>query len=620
MINKLPLSLINKIAAGEVVERPASVIKELLENSIDAGASRISVEIRDGGISFIRIIDDGCGIQSDEIKTAFLRHATSKISSFEDLEAVLTLGFRGEALSSIAGVSQVEIRSKTRDSDMGIKLEIHGGEIINEVEIGCGDGTDFTVRNLFYNVPARRKFLKKAATESGYCLDVVTRAALSHPEISFKYINNNSEMLSTNGSGDLKSAILAVLGKDSVKNMQEVEYEKSGLKFSGFLGTPALSRGNRSYENFFINGRYIKSTILSQALEEAFKNRLTSGKYPVCVINMKSDPRFLDVNVHPAKLEVRFSDENLVYNALFEACKLCLDKKPLVTPSIKPQINQKTSAGAETGSFYKVSVISGEEKAEKGNITEKTETQADSPIFKDEKASYAAVLDDNLPQNAVFNFSLEKKEDGKPDFKIIEIEEEPFFKNYKIVGQVFGTYWFIESGGTLYIIDQHAAHERILFEDFYKKFKSGGIVSQPLALPLVVNLNEGEKAVLNENIEMINSFGFDIDVFGENSYAIREVPYIFQNPANPSFFIDIIDKLYAIKPEQHNVYDLKAEEIATIACKAAVKGNNRLSFIEAREMIDKLLKLENPFTCPHGRPTIIEMTKSELEKKFLRMM
>lgn len=638
-IRLLDNNLINKIAAGEVVESPASVVKELMENSIDAGADSITVEVKEGGISLIKITDNGKGIPKEELKTAFLRHATSKLRTLEDLDDIMTLGFRGEALSSIASVAQVEMITKTKDSTIGNRIVINGGVIEKEEEAAANDGTVFIMKNLFYNTPARRKFLKKPATEGGYVADAVNRIALGHPEIAVKYINNGNTVMQTNGSGDIKSAVLYIFGRQMASQMLETSYSKEGFTVEGLVAKPELSRGNRNYENFFINGRYIKSSIVQNAVEEAYKGKLMVGKFPVFALNLKVPANTVDVNVHPTKLEVRFSDENLIYDIIYNAVIKTLKKTELIPEvtwdkpaKIKSDNVQSTIEDIKTESINKAEInfkYDAEPIFSESKVAEKI-PETKNPILNAMDKLYSE--ESKKEENSAYVFEekpVEKKPDVKPNItkaetfpsKVVEnkVEEtrKPFFNNYRIVGQLFATYWIVEQNNCMYLIDQHAAHERALYEDFIEKFKNSHISSQQLLQPIAVNLSESEKVIVEENIELLESFGFEIEEFGARTYAIRAVPYVFNSPSNVSFFMDIIDTL--ADKNLKSIYDTKEDAIAMMSCKAAVKGNDVLSYSEAQELIQRLLKLENPFTCPHGRPTIIEMTRYELEKKFKRI-
>lgn len=633
-IRLLDNSLINKIAAGEVVERPSSVVKELMENSIDAGATSITVEIKEGGIGLIKITDNGKGIPKEELKTAFLRHATSKLRTLEDLEDILTLGFRGEALSSIASVAQVEMITKTKDSDIGNRIVINGGVVEKEEEAAANDGTVFIMKNLFYNTPARRKFLKKPATEGGYVSEVVNRIALGHPEIAIKYINNGNTLMQTNGNGDIKSAVLYIYGRQMASQMLNVSYSKEGFIVEGLAAKPELSRGNRNYENFFINGRYIRSGVVQNAIEDAYKGKLMVGKFPVFVLNLKVPANTVDVNVHPTKLEVRFSDENLIYDIMYNAVIKALKNTELI-PSVtwdKPKkikseniqstiedIKPEISIKPENDFRYEDKAIITSFSVSEN--TPKAMDESKNPVLSAMSKLYAEESINAEPETkANVEIKSEAMEITSPVInKEVKNEEtrKPFFNNYRIIGQIFATYWIVEQNNCMYLIDQHAAHERALYEDFIEKFKSSQISSQQLLQPIAVNLSDGEKVVVEENMELLESFGFEIEEFGARTYAIRAVPYVFDSPSNVSFFMDIIDAL--ADKNLKSLYDTKEDAIAMMSCKAAVKGNDRLSYSEAQELIQRLLKLENPFTCPHGRPTIIEMTRYELEKKFKRI-
>ncbi|WP_312060594.1 DNA mismatch repair endonuclease MutL [Anaerotignum sp.] len=636
-IRILDTKTINKIAAGEVVEGPKSVVKELVENAIDAGATAVTVEVKEGGISYIRIMDNGCGIPKEQVKTAFLRHATSKMSEIEDLEHIFTLGFRGEALASIAGVAQVEMLTKTRDEETGTFIEISGGEIRNIQDTSCTEGTTITVKNLFYNVPARRKFLKKPATESGFVSDLMNKLALGHPEVSFRFINNDTTMLHTAGNGELKASVFYVYGKEAANSMVPLEYKKGEYDLTGLIGKPELSRGNRNYENLFINGRFIKNKVVATAVEDAYKTRLLIGKFPIFVLNLQINPSQVDVNVHPAKLEVRFKNDDQIYEFFYDAVSKTLDQQVLIpqvgwdkTPAVKTtekniEIEQQkiedipvyksipssfTQERASSGGMGKsVDQLLNRQQGTQNQVRQRAESFLIDPVVAVEK-------DEIVPQNPQVNEASNSQIDLNGG-REVEPKVEPFFKQYKLIGQIFQTYWMIEQGECLYLIDQHAAHERILFEEFMTRFKEENMVSQKLLLPQMLNLSPSEIEILKENQSLLEGFGFEFETFGQNQYALKAVPYLLKEPSGAGFFTEILDSLSEQKIR--SVYDMKLLAVATMACKAAVKGHDRLSFQEAEAMIGRLLKLENPFTCPHGRPTIIEMTKYELEKKFKRI-
>ncbi|MCQ4937150.1 DNA mismatch repair endonuclease MutL [Anaerotignum propionicum] len=636
-IRILDTKTINKIAAGEVVEGPKSVVKELVENAIDAGATAVTVEVKEGGISYIRIMDNGCGIPKEQVKTAFLRHATSKMSEIEDLEHIFTLGFRGEALASIAGVAQVEMLTKTRDEETGTFIEISGGEIKNIQDTSCTEGTTITVKNLFYNVPARRKFLKKPATESGFVSDLMNKLALGHPEVSFRFINNDTTMLHTAGNGELKASVFYVYGKEAANSMVPLEYKKGEYDLTGLIGKPELSRGNRNYENLFINGRFIKNKMVATAVEDAYKTRLLIGKFPIFVLNLQINPSQVDVNVHPAKLEVRFKNDDQIYEFFYDAVSKTLDQQVLIpqvgwdkTPAVKTtekniEIEQQkiedipvyksipssfTQERASSGGMGKsVDQLLNRQQGTQNQVLQRAESFLIDPVVAVEK-------DEIVPQNPQVN-EVSNSQIDRNEGRVVEPKVEPFFKQYKLIGQIFQTYWMIEQGECLYLIDQHAAHERILFEEFMTRFKEEDMASQKLLLPQMLNLSSSEIEILKENQSLLEGFGFEFETFGQNQYALKAVPYLLKEPSGAGFFTEILDSLSEQKIR--SVYDMKLLAVATMACKAAVKGHDRLSFQEAEAMIGRLLKLENPFTCPHGRPTIIEMTKYELEKKFKRI-
>ena len=655
-IEVLDNKTINKIAAGEVVESPKSVVKELVENAIDAGATMVSVEIKEGGTSLIKITDNGKGIAKEDLKVAFLRHATSKLSQVEDLEHIFTLGFRGEALASIAAVAQVEMITKTEIAQIGTSIEIHGGEIKKIEDVATTQGTSVAVKNLFYNVIARRKFLKKPATESGYVSDLMNKLALGHPEVSFRYINNGTSMLSTPGNKDLKVAIFYVYGKEVANGMLPIYIKKNGYEISGMIGKPELSRGNRNYENLFINGRFIRNSIVASAVENGYKTRLMVGKFPIFILNLGIDPSQIDVNVHPAKLEVRFKNDDEIYEIFNEAILETLEKEVLI-PQVSWDKKQKIHKEMPPVEQQKIEELSVEQpRIEKAEIKELEVEQKRSFVpqrlgsqsFGENKTINQLLKGNKKPINQVHqerqpfykdekevsqkNSLLEKQEKAlvaeynkkNPIFPVekqieimVEKQKESFFSNYKIIGQIFKTYWVIEQENSLYMIDQHAAHERILFEQLMNGLKKEKISSQRLLVPLMIQLTPMETVTLQENKELLEGFGFEIESFTTDTFALKAVPYILKEPSKVEFFMEILDKLEQEKIE--SLYDEKQNCIATMACKAAVKGHDFMTEIEAQGMIEQLLKLENPFSCPHGRPIIIEMTKYELEKKFKRI-
>lgn len=607
-INILDNKTINKIAAGEVVERPLSVIKELVENSIDAKANAITVEIKDGGTSLIRVTDNGMGIPKDEVKIAFIRHATSKIKTEEDLSSILSLGFRGEALASIASVSMVEVITKESDALTGYRMEINGGELIEEGEIGCPEGTTMIVKNLFYNTPARKKFLKSNSSEANGINDIITKLAIGHPEISFKYINNNKVVFLTSGNGKLKDVIYNIYGKDVVKKIMNIAYVDMGLEIYGYIAKPEINRSTRVYENVFVNGRYIKSKEIESAIEEAYKEYLMVKRFPFAIIKININPAFVDVNVHPAKIEVRFKNVQ--------------DVKDIVRHSIKnvlKDINMVLDIDSEKEEkiVYKREEIKEPFEIENLKVRE-DELKENGFISQDFVQPKIIEVNNDIKEREVkINYDSEGIATELVE-KDIVVNKENLFLDYKIVGQIFETYWVIESMGKVYAIDQHAAHEKILYENMLKQFLEGKIKSQVLINPIIVDLSQIEFNLVKSNISIFEKSGFKIEVFGTNSFAIREVPIIFNNPTNDRIFLDIVDEILQMK--QSSIYELKNDDIATMACKAAVKANNKLSIVEARKLIEDLMLLENPFHCPHGRPVIISISKYEIEKKFKRIV
>ncbi len=640
-MNKIKLlddSTINKIAAGEVVERPGSVVKELVENAIDAGAQKITVEIKDGGTTFIRISDDGCGIPEGDVKTAFLRHATSKIKTAEDLEKVISLGFRGEALASIAAVSKIEMITKTREAEVGTRIRINGG-ILEEIRPeGAANGTTITIEDIFYNVPARKKFLKKPSTEAGYISDTVMKFVLGHPEVSFKYINNGTVIIHTAGNNDLKTAIYHVYGKEAAYKMLEISSSTEEMKLRGLIGRPELARANRSYENLFINGRFIKNSVVSAAAEEAYKTRLMIGKFPLYVLYMDIEPSMVDVNVHPAKLEVRFRDEDAVYKFIYNSIVNNFSDKVLIrggdweskpSASVKeyvnksetavkpiqqelgmslnePAVKKPTSLREEASNIgFDKSVSDNDRKiAEmllKGTISENNIKTVVNDTKSDYEVSVPKLMNEYIDTNEKIkdetkseNYLKEQNYDAE---KICNdgsetdtfSDNKPFFDNYKIIGQIFETYWIIEQNGSMFVIDQHAAHERILFEEFSDKFKNGNNISQDLISDERIVLSDTEKEIVRENMSVLCDFGFKIKE-DNGEFYLRAYRIYLINRQRHEFLTDIID---TIKTENiTNIYDTKLLNMATMACKAAVKAGDKITVEEAEEMINKMLTLE----------------------------
>ncbi len=611
---------INKIAAGEVVERPSSVVKELVENSIDAGASAVTVEIKDGGTTLIKITDNGGGISQNDVETAFLRHATSKIKSIDDLENVMSLGFRGEALASIAAVSQIEMITKTNDSEMGTLIEISGGNVLSKMPLAANTGTSISVKNLFFNVPARRKFLKKPATESSYISDIINKIALGHTEVSIKYMNNSNVMLHTSGNNDLKAAFFQIYGKDILSQMLDIDISESGMRLHGIMGKPHLSRSSRTYENLFINGRFIKNETVSRAIEDAYKTRLMIGKFPVFALNFSIPPDSLDINVHPAKLEVRFKDNYAVYDFIYTAV-LELFKDKVLIPKENWDSGKKQNEA--TKSYNSNTTKTQNKENEIKSEPEKSSTKyraSNSPKSIDELME---IYKQSESQNT-FKGTHKMEEKESPYIKTTEVKQEmlpshdkTFFNNFKIIGQIFSTYWIVEQNNSIFLIDQHAAHERVLYEKFMREFNQSSVSKQILLEPYELKVTDIEIETINDNIEILEKLGFDIEKTADEKYFIKTMPFIFKQPETLEFFNNIIDILQ--QKEINSVVDNKILSVATMACKAAVKANDNLNIKEAEALVEELLKLDNPFSCPHGRPTIIELTEYELEKKFKRI-
>ena len=630
----LSQNTIDKIAAGEVVERPASVVKELVENAIDAGATAITVEIKEGGISFIRVTDNGGGIPKEQVPLAFLRHATSKITQAEDLLQITSLGFRGEALSSISAVSQMEVITKAPEDFMGVRYVIEGGQEKVLEDVGAPNGTTMLVRNLFFNTPARKKFLKTAMTEAGYVSSYMEQLALSHHNISFKYMVNGQLRLHTSGNANLKDVIYGIYGRDITRELISVQYEKTGISITGFIGKPSIARGNRNFENYYINGRYVKSKLLMKAIEEAYKPYMMQHKYPFVCLQYDIHGEDVDVNVHPTKMEVRFQNQSAVYNATYDLITEALAGKeiiPEVSLTSKPTVAPKQMQPKEK----KILVP---EPFEKNRIAEEKAVYAPVGLRPasaepktENKTTPISISEPVKPKES--DMQAKPKEQKREPFpqeksEVVKTEQMELFDNrllskearvhHRIIGQLFDTYWLVEYDNKFYIIDQHAAHEKVLYERFLKEFAQKEIISQMVSPPSLVSLNLQESNLLKANLEIFREFGFEISEFGGKEYSIHAVPANIYGVSVQELFIQILDSL-----EQEHVSktpDILAERIATAACKAAVKGNNRLSVKEADALIDELLSLENPYNCPHGRPTIISMTKYELEKKFKRIV
>ena len=702
-IQLLDQNTINKIAAGEVIERPSSVVKELVENAIDAGATAVTVEAKEGGISFIRVTDNGSGINKNEIDIAFKRHATSKIKSIEDLITVSSLGFRGEALASISAVSQVELITKTKDSITGTRYISEGGQKMSIEDIGAPDGTTFIVRNLFFNTPVRRKFLKSAATEAGYINSLMQYLALSHPDISFRFINNNQNKLHTSGNMKLKDIIYNVYGRDITANLYEVNSSANNIKIEGYIGKPFVNRGNRTYENYYINGRYIKSGIINRAIEAGYKGFIMPHNYPFTVLHFTINPKIIDVNVHPTKMELRFSDNEYVYNFVYDTILSTLkgkelvakveadgqvmqhirkdmldegekDKKPENIPnvnndgqqniesavqsdtvkdienvkndsSVQTTVNKIVDAGMSEGqpagsdndkvvrnidnvignkaeicpSSSAVTLVpesTYKEQQENRNevqttLTPATKTRLPEPF--EVKRSEAMVKDDEKKYQA----EVKAKPEQMSMFKDKLLDEDNK-NNYRIIGQLFDTYWLIEFEDRFYMMDQHAAHEKVLYERMMKKIKEHHIDTQMIMPPIILTLNMNEEEVLKRNMPVFTKMGYEIEEFGGNEYKVTGIPAGFPKLDYRQMLMDLIDGL--MQDGRMTDMDILTEKVASMSCKAAIKGNNEISYEEAKELMQELMKADNPYNCPHGRPTLIVMSKYDIEKKFKRIV
>lgn len=705
MINVLDQITIDKIAAGEVIERPSSVVKELVENSIDSGATAITIEIKDGGMSFIRITDNGSGINRDEVRTAFLRHATSKLIKVEDLLELSSLGFRGEALSSIASVGQVELITKEKDSVCGIRYQIHGGKEVSYEEIGCPDGTTIIVRNLFYNTPARKKFMKSPTTEMSYIYDLICRISMSHPEISFKFTANNTNKLFTSGNGKLKDIIYHIYGRDITSNLIDVNRKFNTLEISGYIAKPAVSRGNRSFEDYYVNNRYVKNPVITKAIEDAFRTFVMIHKFPFTVLNFKIDPAQIDVNIHPAKREMKFMNESYIYNYTYDTIREALLHRELI-PEVTPgkqkpaetlnhrntgsapepfekqrreQIGIKPAAVKEPEKPYNIKPIIKPENnpyarilnrvpdqpqnipnnpvsqqaqtqqatqqsqsqpvnestpatsalsADQENITDKdnsvnvsritseitvTNTQAGEGTATQTKTTAPAEVAAPQPQVP----EKEKKYSQLDMFGTKMLSEEARPK-HRLIGQVFKTFWLIEYDKKLFIMDQHAAHEKVKFEELMNNYRNKKAIPQYLMPPAIVTLTADEITFLNDNMEFFENLGYTIESFGGREYKLSSVPANLFGIDGRELFLEFIGELS--ENNKNSTITAFIAKLSTMACKAAIKGNTEISFKEADVLIDQLLKLENPYTCPHGRPTLISMTEAELEKKFKRIV
>ncbi|SFH61012.1 DNA mismatch repair protein MutL [Pseudobutyrivibrio sp. OR37] len=634
-INLLSQETIDKIAAGEVVERPASVAKELIENSIDAGATAISVEIKGGGVEYLRITDNGSGIDKDQIQIAFLRHSTSKIQSAEDLASVRSLGFRGEALSSISAVAKVELITKTKDSLLGSSYIIEGAKEISFNDIGAPDGTTFIVRQLFFNTPARKKFLKSESTEGSYVFDVVEHLALSHPEISFKFLLNGKEKLMTSGNGSLSDTIYQIYGRTIASNVLDIDYEDEKVKITGFIGQSVIARGNRAFEHFFVNNRYIKSPHLSKACEEGYYGFLMGHQYPFFVINIDFDDDVVDVNVHPTKQEVRFEDEAIILEILTKTINNRLRKREDVleahidepknnhtpTSTYTPMTEAAPVTSFENKSSYTEEIIPPIQPVEEEKVVESPKpapVKMPEPFERDRLEKIKAQVTAQIRSDTPYEKKFAEKNRGGEKYEQISFLKEEAVKEHKIIGQVFDTYWIIEYDKKMYIIDQHAAHEKVLFEKTMARLKNNEMTSQMISPPVIISLSPQDILLFENYHEAFEKIGFSIESFGGNELAINGIPGNMLNLDPKVLFMEILAE--CDKYKSSDSFDMIVERVASMSCKAAVKGNNRLSFPEVKTLIDDLMKLENPYHCPHGRPTMISFSEYELAKKFKRIV
>ena len=627
-IELLDEETIDKIAAGEVIERPASIVKELVENAIDAGATSITVEIKEGGISFIRVTDNGEGIPKDQIKKAFFRHATSKLRNVTDLETLHSLGFRGEALSSIAAVSQVELMTKTKDELVGNRYVIEGAMEKEFSEVGVPCGTTIIVRNIFFNTPARRKFLKTSLTEGGYISDVCEHLALSSPNIAFKFINAGQMKFNTSGDGDLKEVIYRIYGRDIAKELIPISRQMRGISMNGYLGKPVLNRSNRNFEKFFVNKRYIKSSLLSNAAELGYKQYLMQHKFPFFVLDIDVDTTALDVNVHPTKMEIKFNNEELISDFLESSIEGVLRVNEMMPEVLLQQEAKPVALASRERGPEPFEVIRKSEEINDHDFDDQkdTENRQAQSITEPKEQVVARLFGNNeeIPTKLVSNVIKAQDVVYASDPIQLNLFEEKLLSEdamakYRIVGQVFDTYWMFTYEDKLLIMDQHAAHEKIKYESILKKLKNREINSQELNPPIILTLSGNEKSMLEKFRESFEAIGYEIEDFGGGEVAIRTVPLDLYGLNEKEVFLEVLDELCALGSVRA-VPDVFNNRIATMACKAAVKGNTEMTQDEVWTLLKELMTLENPYNCPHGRPTIITMTHYELDKKFKRIV
>lgn len=632
-IQVLDSETIDKIAAGEVVERPASVVKELVENAIDAGATAVTVEIKEGGISFIRVTDNGCGIPREELQTAFMRHATSKIASAEDLFRIHSLGFRGEALSSIGAVAKVEMMTKTKEALTGTRYVLEGAIEKEMEEIGAPNGTTMLVRNLFFNTPVRRKFLKQPVTEGGYVTDLLEHMAFCRPDVSFKYVINGQTRFHTSGNGDLKEVIYRIHGREAVAELIELSHEENGMKVTGYIGKPALNRANRNCEIYYINGRYIKSTLMAKAIEEGFKGFLMQHKYPYCILHFEADTQTVDVNVHPSKMEVRFTEGNAFYDFIMDAVSEALNRREMI-PEVGFSEENKQNGHIQDIEKKQTAVPEPFEtkRLENYRVEENSAYHAEPAKMQDfmQNPLIGRVLGnpdgDSKTENEKYHANIIKSREQIVVEKPVQLElfEEKLLTKeakdeYNILGQIFDTYWLMTYKDKLFIIDQHAAHEKVKYEKLLKQFHNAEMVSQTVNPPVIVTLTGREETLLLEYRSVFQAMGFEIEAFGGSEYALRSIPAELYGCQEKEMLEQILEELSEGSQKLPSVTVVE-EKIASMACKAAVKGNHSMSVQEMKALMEQLMELENPYACPHGRPTIIAMSKYEIEKKFKRIV
>lgn len=627
LIHILDTEVSNKIAAGEVVERPLSIVKELVENSIDAGATVITIDIRDGGISYIRVTDNGTGMSEEDAKLCFLRHATSKIKNSSDLDAIYTLGFRGEALSSIGAVSKVKLYTKRRDDSTGVCVRCEGGQILSSKESGVPDGTVIEVADLFYNTPARLKFLKKPATEGSHILDIVSRYVFSHPEISFKLIRDGKEAVFSSGDNNIINAVYAVYGKDYAKNMIPVDYEYNNIRVEGVIGKGTLSRANRSYETFLVNNRYIKSGLLISALEEAYKNQIMIAKFPTAILNIKVPADSVDINVHPTKLECKFSNEQEIYQAVYHAVKSALYALPDVPQIEKPQTEERPVIEQKTlEDLYREKIKGSERKQSEYQAVRFTPPEPPSepkpkkdPFYFLEKAIERSEKESNKKADEWLGVKTPNAEFYAPPAPQPQNDDNIFKgEDFTVIGQVFDTYILVEKGDSLLLVDQHAAHERLNYEALKADFENQGVYSQTILEPISVKLNMSEMDIFRSNQDTFLKLGFGLTIGGDDTLIMSSLPGDISWSDGEPLFFELLNQMSQMRNDV--ISEKKQRLLYTISCKAAIKANMKISAVEMRALVLKVFNLENINTCPHGRPIVIRMTKKEIEKEFKRIV